>query len=107
VVGADRRARLGIAVVRGCVPHVLVHRDVAQHLAVARPQRDELHVELRDEQAAVAVGESTIGDDAEVLEEPAVLRLVLPEHLAGGAVEREDVVVVRRHEQLAADRERI
>ena len=41
------------------------------------------------------------------LKNAAVRRLVLPEHLARGAVEREDVVVVRRHVELAADRERV
>ncbi len=107
VVRADRRARLRVAVVRGRVPDVVADRDDTQHLAVAWPQRNELHVELSDEETAVAVCEAPVGDDAEVLEERAVGRLVLPEHLAGSAVEREDVVVVRRHEELAADRERI
>ena len=72
-----------------------------------RPQRDELHVELRQEEPSVAVGETAVRDDPEVLEERAVRRLVLPDDGARGAVEREDVVVVRRHVERAADRERI
>ena len=105
VVGADRRARLGVAVVRVRVRHVVAERRHAQNLAVRRPQRHELHVELRDEELAVAVGEPPVGGDPEVLEHAAVRRLVLPDHLAGRALEGEDVVVVRRHVEAPTDRE--
>ena len=104
---ADRRARLRVAVVRGCVRDELADRDLADHLAVARPQRDELHVERRHEELAAAVGEAAVGGDAEVDVEAAVARLVLPLDPAGGTVEREDEVVVRRHVERAVDRERI
>ena len=68
---------------------------------------DELHVELEDEELAAAVREAAVRDDAEVLEDGAVRRLSLPEDLPGRAVDREDVGVVRRHVERAADRERI
>ena len=63
--------------------HVVRDRGGREHAAVARPERDELHVELREEEPPGTEGEAAVRDDAEVLEERAVPRLVLPEHAAG------------------------
>ena len=104
---ADRGARLRVAVVGRCVGDELADRDLPHHLAVARAQRDELHVERGHEELAAAVREPAVGGDAEIDEEAAVPGPVLPLDLAGVAVEREDEVVVRRHVERAVDRERI
>ena len=55
--GADRRARLRVAVVRRSVGDELADRDLPDHLAVARAQRDELHVERGHEELAAAIRE--------------------------------------------------
>jgi hypothetical protein len=76
-------------------------------VTVGRVERNDMHVQLQQEEAVGAVGEPAVRDDAEVLEECAVRGLVLPEDFPAGAVDREDVVVVRGDVQLSADRERI
>ena len=102
VVRADRRARLGVAVVGRRAGDGLGDADALDEIPVRGIERDDRHVEREDEDLAVAERDAAVRDDPEVLEDAAVVRLIAPLHLAGRRVERPDVVVVRRHVHRAA-----
>jgi len=63
-----------------------------------------VHVQREHEQLAVAVRETAVRNDAEVLEDARVARREAPRDLAGRAVDLEDVVVVGRDVELSAER---
>ena len=109
MVGADRGARLGVAVARGRPRDGPGDRDAPLQLPRRRVERDDRHVQRQDEDVAVAERHTAVRDDAEVAEDGDVVRGPAPLHLAGRGVEGEDVVVVRRHvdRSVLHDRERL
>ncbi len=104
---ADRRARLPVAVVRRRAGNGGVHGHAREQPTGRCVERDEVHVERREEQAAAAVRDAAVRADAEVREQRGVRRLVAPDHTARRAVQGEDVVVGGRHVDAAVDDERV
>ena len=107
VVGADRGARLRVAVVGRRARDGPGDRHPPLQLAGRRVERGDGHVERQHEDVAVAEGDAAVGDDAEVPEDGDVVRRPAPLDLAGRRVERPDVVVVRRHVQRPVRLDRI
>ena len=100
---ADRRARLGVAVARRRARARPSRSGRAAQLARRRVERGDRHVERQDEHLPVAERDAAVGDDPEVAEDGDVVGLPAPDDRAGRRVEREDVVVVRRHVERAVD----
>ena len=107
VVRADRRARLGVAVVRERAGHVARDRDARHQLAGVLVERDDRHVERQQEELAVAVGDAAVGDDPVVLEGRDVVGRVVPERCAGDAVDGEHLIVAGGDVDRAVDDDRV
>ena len=70
VVETDRRARLRIAEVGRRARHRVPHRHVVHDLARARVEREQLHVERRQVDVAVAVGDAASATMPKFLKTP-------------------------------------